>query len=117
MTSAPFQSARLAEDRLVAIVVPRGGLAEGAVGDRPAGEGAGGLLDVGLGVVADAQGEQLHQLAGQVLVGVPLAVGRRVEPDQEGRVADRGSSSSPNGCGPGGGTCRSGAAWPTGRRP
>ncbi len=56
----------------------------------PAGEGAGGLADVLLGVVADAQAEQLHQLAGIVLVGLPLDVAVGVEPDEHGRVpADR----------------------------
>ena len=35
---------------------------------------AGGFLDVALGVVADAEREQLHQLAGVVLVGLVLAV-------------------------------------------
>ncbi len=75
----------------------RGGLAELAIGDGPAGEGAGGFLDVGLAVMADPQGEELHQLAGQVLVGVPLAVGRRVEPDQERGSRIVASRSSPNG--------------------
>ena len=44
----------------------------------PAGEGAGGLLDVVLGVVADSEREQLHQLAGVVLIRVGLAVLRVV---------------------------------------
>ncbi len=82
------EPARLPQDCLVAIIVSRGGLAELAIGDGPAGQGSGGFLDVGLAVMADPQGEELHQLAGQVLVGVSLAVGRRVEPDQERRVAD-----------------------------
>ena len=53
----------------------------------PAGEGAGGLADVLLGVVADAEAEQLHQLAGVVLVRLALDVAVGVEPDQHGRVA------------------------------
>ena len=53
----------------------------------PAGEGAGRLADVGLGVVADAEGEQFHQLAGVVLVRLALDVAVGVEPDEHGRVA------------------------------
>jgi hypothetical protein len=64
------------------------GRAELVVDDRPAGQGTGGLLDVAFGVMADAEREELHQLSRQVLVGMSLAVGRRVEPDQQGRVAD-----------------------------
>ena len=108
------QAAAAAEDRLGLVVVPRGDVAEGAVVDGPAGQGAGGLLDVVLGVVADAEGEQLHQLAGEVLVGVPLAVRRGVEPDQQRRVADRGLEQlAERGRGHGGGTssfCRRMAA-------
>src|SRR5262245_19411544 len=76
------------EDDLVAVVVPRGDLAELAVSHGPAGEGPRRLIDVGLTVMTDPQGEELHQLAGQVLVGMPLAIGRRVEPNQERGVAD-----------------------------
>src|SRR5690606_16080432 len=53
----------------------------------PAGEGAGGFLDVVLGVVADAEGEQFKQLAGVVLVGMGFAVLLVVEVVQHGRVA------------------------------
>ena len=42
----------------------------GAQADRPAGEGAGGFLDVLLGVVALAQGEELEKLPGKVFVGL-----------------------------------------------
>ncbi len=60
-----------------------------AVG-APAGEGAGGLADVRLGVVADAQAEQLHQLAGVVLIRPALGVGVGVEPEEHGRVLAHG---------------------------
>ncbi len=53
--------------------------------DPPAGEGAGGLADVLLAVVADAQAEQLHQLACVVLIGLPLGVTAGIEPDHHGR--------------------------------
>jgi hypothetical protein len=72
------------------VVVLDGGLGEVAVLDGPAGQTPGGLLDVGLRVVADAEGEQLHQLAAEVLVRVALAVGRGVEVREQGRLADRG---------------------------
>ena len=52
----------------------------------PAGEGAGGLADVGLAVVAHAHGEQLHDLAGEVLVGRALHVHAGIEEGQHGRV-------------------------------
>ena len=66
----------------VAVGIERDWLLKG-----PAGEGAGALFDVLLGVVADAHREQLEQLAAVVLVdrtGVVLAV---VQPVDHGRVA------------------------------
>ena len=47
----------------------------------------GGGLDVGLGVGADAHGEQLEQLAPVVLVGRVLVVVLVVQPENHGRVA------------------------------
>ena len=82
------ERAGLAEDRLGARVVPRGNEPDLIAHEPPAGQGAGGLLDVVLGVMADAEREQLHQLAGQVLVGVVLGVVGRIEPDEQGRVAE-----------------------------
>jgi hypothetical protein len=55
--------------------------------DRPAGEGACGVLDVGLAVVPLAQGEQLEQLAREVLVGLAGHRARAVEVDQHRRIA------------------------------
>ena len=58
---------------------PLGLLAAGGRDDGPAGEGARHLDDVVLRVAAvDAQGVQLHQLAGVVLVQAALALGRRL---------------------------------------
>ena len=54
--------------------------------ERPAGQGAGDLLDVLLRVVADAQREQFHQLAGVVLVGLGLVAPLQVEIGHHGRV-------------------------------
>ena len=54
-----------AEDRLLPGVVPLGLLHELAVVYAPAGERAGGFLDIRLRIVPDAEGEQFHQLAGR----------------------------------------------------
>jgi hypothetical protein len=54
--------------------------------DAPAGEGARRLLDVLLAVLAFAQGEELHQLAREVLVRLAAAIGRRVEVDDHRRI-------------------------------
>ncbi len=106
----------LAEDHLLARVMVRGEFEERAVGDGPAGEGPRGLLHVALGIVADAEGEQLHQLTGEILVRVPVAIGRGVEPDQQGRVPHCGVQEARR-TGPEriGGTGRSAAAWRPGR--
>ena len=80
------EPAGVAQDRFLAVVVLCGDLAKPTALDEPAGEGAGGLLDVALGVMAPAQGEQLHHLAGKVFIRMRLAVGRRIEPDQHRRV-------------------------------
>ena len=61
---------------------------------NPAGERPGGLADVALGIVPNAQGEQLEELAGEVLVGLLLLAGRSVEPDEHGRVGDHGFEQS-----------------------
>ena len=53
---------------------------------RPAGERPGGLADVVLGVVTDAGGEELHQLAGVVLIRLALPVRFGVEVDHHRRV-------------------------------
>ena len=54
--------------------------------ELPARERPCALPDVLLGVVADAHGEALHELPGEVLVGVGLVVRAGVEPDQHRRV-------------------------------
>src|SRR5262249_47957326 len=78
--------AGLTEDGLVAAVVLFGIEVRLAALDLPAGEGFRGLADISLGVVADAEGEKLHQLAGVVLVGIPFLTAARIEPDEHGRV-------------------------------
>ena len=45
--------------------------------------------DVGLGVVTDPDGEELHQLSGEVLVGAPRHVGLVVEVHEHGRALRR----------------------------
>ena len=58
--------------------------------ERPAGERAGRLAHVVLGVVADARGKEFHQLPGVVLVGLSFAVGLGVEIDHHrGVLRDR----------------------------
>src|SRR5436309_2770071 len=79
--------AELAEDRLRAVVVEARGERELLAVGVPAGEGAGGFADVRLGVIAHAEGEQLHHLPGVVLVRLTLDVAVGVEPDEHGRVA------------------------------
>ncbi len=51
----------------------------------PAGEDARRRVDVGLGVVADAHGEELHDLAAEVLLRHRPGVGAPVEPDEHRR--------------------------------
>src|SRR5262249_39592225 len=79
-----------AQERLLARIMFGRVVAELVVVDRPARQRAGSLLHVGLGEVADAEREELHQLAGQVLVGVPLAIARGVEIEKKGRLAYAG---------------------------
>ena len=91
MTSLPREVPALAEERLRAVVVHAAVVVEaaGAVGvlaERPAGERARRLADVLLGVVADAEREQLHQLARVVLVGVRFDVDVVVEVAQHRRI-------------------------------
>src|SRR5205085_3151448 len=64
--------ARDAEERLLAEVVIEPAVREAALLVAPAGERARRFLDVGLGVVAVAEREELHQLARPVLVRVRL---------------------------------------------
>jgi hypothetical protein len=52
----------------------------------PAGERARGLTDIFLGIVAHAHGEQLHNLASEVLVRRALHVHAGVEESQHGRI-------------------------------
>ena len=79
---------RHAHERLVTVIVLVGVEDEltGAIG-AVTGERARGLLHVGVGVIADANGEQLHHLARVILVGLACAVLVVVQPDEHGRIA------------------------------
>src|SRR6266849_873295 len=57
-------------------------------GNSPTGQGTGRLLDIALRKVADSKSEQLHQLAAEVFVGMALAVGLGVQPDEQSRIMD-----------------------------
>ena len=84
--------ARLAEVGFLAGVVLVGVEAEGplvAVDAEP-GEGVGGGLDIALGVIADAEGVEFHELAPEVLVGTPLDRLGIIEEDEHRGVADKG---------------------------
>ena len=75
------------EDRLVVGVVLALVEVEVVVVAGEPGQGAGAFADVGFGVFALAEGEELHELAGEVLVGPAAAVAVVVEEHQHGRVA------------------------------
>jgi hypothetical protein len=80
--------AGLAEDRLGAVVVIAGVIfvMEPVLREAPAGVGLRRLLDVLLGVMALAEGEEFHHFAGEVLVGLVLVAARAVEVIEHGRV-------------------------------
>ena len=59
------------------------------VGDGPAGKGAGGGFDIGLGIGADAHGEKLQQFAPVVFVGGVFVVVLVVQPENHRRVAGK----------------------------
>ena len=97
-----IEVAGLAQEGLLVVVVVVGvvdevglvasvGIARHGVGDGPASEGAGGFLDVVLGVVgfavhADAQREQFQKLAAPVLVDGALVAHAVVQVEHHGRV-------------------------------
>lgn len=58
--------------------------------DLVAGEGAGGFLDIVFRVVSFAEGEEFHQFAGEVFVGLALARVLGVQVKHHGRVANDG---------------------------
>ena len=88
--SAPDQFPRLPRIVFLAAVVCFGILGKFLILHRPARQSAGGLLDVGFGKVADAEGEELHQLASEVFVGMFPAIAGSIEPDQERWIAHGG---------------------------
>jgi hypothetical protein len=56
----------------------------------PAGEGAGGFFHVGFGVVAPAQREKLHYLAGESFVGMLLFILLIIKKLQHSRLLAHG---------------------------
>jgi len=85
----------VAEDSFVAIVVDGSEVAKLVLADGPTGEGAGGFLHILLGVVADAKSEELHQLAGEIFIGMPLAVLRCIEPVEERWIVSQAGEQFP----------------------
>ena len=65
------------------------------IADGPPGEGAGALLDVLLGIVAHAHGEELEDLSPIVLVDRSLMVILVVQPDDHRRVPGQLHQQSP----------------------
>ena len=80
----------LAENGFLSIVVVGCSYMKFPLSDCQTRQGPRAFLDVGFGVLADAQREQFHQFAGEVFVGLALAVRWGVEPDEQGRVAEHG---------------------------
>ena len=89
--------AHFAQERLLAVVVVLlevhelrlvvpVGVQRYGLGERPAGEGAGGILDVVLAIVAHAHREQFQQLAAPVLVGLRAVILAVVQPVVHRRV-------------------------------
>ena len=76
-----------AQDRLVAGVVLGGVEDILVVAHRTTGQGARSRLHIGFGVRPHAEAEQLHQLARQVLIRTPAAIGSVVEIHQHRRIA------------------------------
>ena len=83
------EPSRRSQHRLAATVVQAGAEDElpGLAHEARAGERARGLLDVLLFVVTLAEGEELHHLAREILVGCAAPVLRAVEVDHHRRVA------------------------------
>ncbi len=52
----------------------------------PAGEGARGLFDVVLSVIALAEAEELHHFAREIFIRVALAVGVAIQPNEHRHI-------------------------------
>ena len=68
---------------------------EGKIVVAPPGKGPRGFAEVLLGIVADAHGEQFHELAAEILVRPAFQVLPGVEIDQHRRVARDGGKQGP----------------------
>ena len=93
MASSPVNGPRPARGIAFSpVVVLERGVPEGLVPriDPVTGEGPGSLLDVVLGVIADAEGEEFHQLPGKVFVRMILLALSGIQPDEHRRVARDG---------------------------
>ena len=99
----------VAEEDLLAVVVvfrpilelpgePAVGCARDLGLEGPAGEGAGAFANIGLGVVAGAEAEQLQQLAAPVLVDRGAVVLLVVQPEHHRRVVSRSSTAARGSC-------------------
>ena len=84
-TSCPPSGPGVSEHGFLAVVVLRFVDMEGKIVVAPSGEGARGFAQVLLGVIADAHGEQFHELAAEILVRAPFQVLPGVEIDEHCR--------------------------------
>ena len=82
----PVKIAAASQKGLVAVVVQLGFDHKAQAVIRPAGERAGRLADVGLGIISDAHGEQLQDFPTEVFVGAALDIFSGVQVHQHGRV-------------------------------
>jgi hypothetical protein len=87
----------VAKERLGPVVDLRGVADDGRLGNaaarllpHPAGKRSCGFANVALGEMAGAQGKELEELSGEVLVGFLLLAGPAVEPDEHCRIGDHG---------------------------
>ena len=83
---AAIKIARLAEQRLGAVVMLARVEPELVLAHMPAGEGARRLLDVILGIVSLTEAEKLHHLARKILVRMALAIRVAIQPDKHRHV-------------------------------
>ena len=76
-----FAKQRFVCDVVLALVEPKFIIAH-----VPAGEGARGLFDVVLGVIALAEAEELHYLAREIFICVALPIGVAVQPNEHRHI-------------------------------
>ena len=91
----PAERPGVSKHGFLAAIVLRVVDVEGEIVVAPSGKGAGGFANVLLGIVADAHGEQLHELATEILVRAAFQVLPGVEKDQHRRIARDGGKQGP----------------------